>query len=487
MGKIITLLTALIFCFQCLSADEVHNLAKQGNVEKLRAMIAAEPNLLKATDANYYDCTPLHIAAENDKTEVIRLLLDAGAEVNARDARGATPLILTGKRAPGESAALLLKAKADINITPKRQDLYPPLHAAIRNGDITYLNYLLNNGANINIRSYGDGRSALHIAASIEDGTNINPATGNWYYGGPIDPETGKPHLLPVRDIILLLLQRKANIEARNALGETPLFSAIRSNQVKNAALLLEKKANLNAIDGFGRTPIFHCSDEAGVLFLVKTMKVDVNSVDLIKGQTPLQRTSYPAVKRALIACGAKEDTPAVPPVAGQLDSQSLFRAVSAGDLVETKRLLAKNPQLIHALQSSGYGWVSWGNTPLYEAANVEVAAVLLASGANINQKNYGDFTPLHSAARSGNTAMVRFLIEKGADIEARTLDFETPLHWAAIMGKADCISALLAAKANPLALNYHLQTPLDRAREQRQPSPDAIFLLEEAIKNLAK
>lgn len=485
--KIITLLTALIFCFQWLSADEVHNLAKQGNVEKLQTMITADPNLLKATDANYFDCTPLHIAAENDKTEVIRLLLNAGAEVNARDSRGATPLILTGKKTPGESAALLLKAKADINVTPKRQDLYPPLHAAIRHGDINYINYLLKNGANIDIRSYADGRSALHIAASIEDGTNINPATGTWYYGGPIDPATGKPRLLPVRDIILLLIQHGANIEARNALGETPLFSAIRSNQVKNAALLLENKANLNAIDGFGRTPIFHCKDEACVLFLVKTMKVDVNSTDLIKGLTPLERTSYPAVKRALIACGSKEDTHTLPEVGDQEDSQSLFRAVSAGDLVETKRLLAKNPQLTHALQSSGHGWVSWGNTPLHETANVEVAAALLASGANINQKNYGDFTPLHSAARNGNTAMVRFLIEKGADIEARTLDFETPLYWAAIMGKADCITALLKAKANPLALNYHLQTPLERVREQRQPSPDAILLLEEAIKNIAK
>lgn len=486
MLRIISLLMALLCCSLWLTAAEVHNLAKQGNVEKLKALIEADPALLNATDADYFNCTPLHIAAENDKIEVVRWLVAAGADVNARDARGATPLALTGKKAPGETASILLKAKADINVTPIQQNIYPPLLAAITQGDINYINYLLDHGANIDIRRFGDARSALHVAASMEDGTNINPATGNWYYGGPIDPATGKPNLRPVRDIILLLLKRGANIEARNASGATPLFSAIASNQVKNAALLLEKGAKLNAIDGGGRTAIFECSDEAGVLFMVNTMKVDVNSIGLVSGKTPLQCTSSPVVKRTLIACGAKE-TVTVPPTAAQIDTQNIFRAVSAGDLAETKRLLTKNPKLINALQSSGHSSIAWGNTPLHEAANVEIAAALLASGANINQKNYSDFTPLHRAAFNGNSALLSFLLEKGADVEARTLDFETPLHWAAIMGKADCVTALLAAKANPFALNYHQKTPLDRAKEQQKPSPEVIAILEAAVKTIAK
>jgi len=480
MIRIITLALALLCCLRCINAAQLHELARQGDVAQIQVLLAADPMQVTTTDVKYFDGTALHVAAEHNQTEVVKLLLTHGAAVDTRDNRGATPLILAAKYGSKEMITCLLQAKADINITPRRQDLYPLLHRMVMSGDIEMIKYVLDHGGNINIRSYADGRTALHIAASIEDGSNINPATGNWYYGGPIDAATGKPHLLPGSEIITLLLKRGANIEARNAVGETPLFSAIRSNQVKNAALLLDKGANLQALDGYGRTALFHARDETSVFFLVKTMKMDVNSIELVNGSTPLQCAQLAAVKRALIACGA---TTTVPAPTQSEDALSIFRAVQSGDNAETKRLLAKNPQLIHAQESTGHGWQSWGNTLLHEASSVEVASTLLAAGANINQKNYGDFTPLHIAARAGNVALVRFFIAKGADIEARTLDFETPLHWAAVMGKEDGVMALLTTKANPRALNHQLQTPLDRAREQRMPSPGVVALLEESMK----
>jgi ankyrin repeat protein len=68
-------------------------------------------------DATVNKRTPLHHAADFGQTEVIRFLISKGANVNAKDAFGITPLLAATYEGHTESVRALLEARADTSIT----------------------------------------------------------------------------------------------------------------------------------------------------------------------------------------------------------------------------------------------------------------------------------------------------------------------------------------------------------------------------------
>lgn len=86
------------------------------------------------------------------------------------------------------------------------------------------------------------------------------------------------------------------------------------------------------------------------------------------------------------------------------------------------------------------------GETPLHVAAkqgNTEIAKLLIENRANVNATNKKGETPLHLAAKQGNTEIVEFLIEKDADIDFHDKKARTPSHHAAINGKTEILKLL--------------------------------------------
>lgn len=65
-----------------------HEAAQWGSVEQMKAAVAAEPTLINAPDENGY--TPLHLAAQRGDADLVKVLLQAGADKSARDAAGKT-------------------------------------------------------------------------------------------------------------------------------------------------------------------------------------------------------------------------------------------------------------------------------------------------------------------------------------------------------------------------------------------------------------
>jgi len=88
----------------------IHDAAGEGNIEAVKQHLAAGTDV--DVKAEWYDeWTPLHYAAYSSQKEVAELLIDKGADVNAKDKNGKTPLdwAVDSPYSDEETAALLRK------------------------------------------------------------------------------------------------------------------------------------------------------------------------------------------------------------------------------------------------------------------------------------------------------------------------------------------------------------------------------------------
>ena len=102
-------------------------------------------------NADKYGRTPLHYAINFDNYENVKLLLDNGADVNAKDNEGKTPLYWAVEMGKYEIVKLLLEHGADVDI--KDNDGHTPLHFAIDNYKCEIANFLLDYVADVNARN----------------------------------------------------------------------------------------------------------------------------------------------------------------------------------------------------------------------------------------------------------------------------------------------------------------------------------------------
>ena len=101
------------------AADLFYAIETGGNPAGVRLLVRAYPQLLTATGYKGFDGTPLHAAAMQDREEIARVLLEAGANPNAASANGLTPLHAAAYSGAVDIAALLLDAGADPSSTAK--------------------------------------------------------------------------------------------------------------------------------------------------------------------------------------------------------------------------------------------------------------------------------------------------------------------------------------------------------------------------------
>ena len=95
--------------------------------------------------------------------------------------------------------------------------------------------------------------------------------------------------------------------------------------------------------------------------------------------------------------------------------------------------------------------------TPLLWAAeggyigrsHIEVVRLLVENGAEVNDRDKYDRTPLHRAAGEGHIEVVRFLVENGAEVNYRDKNYQTPLHRAAERGHREVERFLVAQRAD--------------------------------------
>jgi ankyrin repeat protein len=107
--------------------------------------------------------TPLYWAIKYGRIEIVQMLIDAGADVNAKDDSDSTPLYVAAEFGKTEIARMLIGAGVDVNM--KNVIGSTPLHEAAHNGRVKIAHMLIDAGANVNVQD-GDGETPLHLAAN---------------------------------------------------------------------------------------------------------------------------------------------------------------------------------------------------------------------------------------------------------------------------------------------------------------------------------
>ncbi len=184
--------------------------------------------------------TPLMIAANADKTEMVNYLLDRGAKIEAVDTVGNNSLLIATAGLFHDTVSALLKRGANVNASIATSGTNA-LMIAINFGredrekdSIKMMNILIENGININFQGI-QGNTALMYASGWGVVTK--------------NPERAK-----------ILLDKGAKVDLQNKKGETALMLASYRGHVETAKLLLDRGAKLELKDANGRTALMTAS-----------------------------------------------------------------------------------------------------------------------------------------------------------------------------------------------------------------------------------
>ena len=246
--------------------------------------------------------TPMHDTAANGEPEAIALLLEQGADMEARDDYGWTSLHFAAARNKPEAVALLLDRGADIEARDDYE--WTPLHVAAMGNNPEVVALLLDRGADIEARD--DIPSQISWEAVLAKTllgvlslslVAINPDTAAdrgrefgkvLYKPVSLDISENTPlHLAAWRnnpEVVALLLDRGADVEARNEIGSTPLHFAAVRNKPEAIALLLDGGADIDARDEYGGVPLH---------FATRNNKPEVVALLLDRGADAEVRDDY--------------------------------------------------------------------------------------------------------------------------------------------------------------------------------------------------
>jgi ankyrin repeat protein len=213
------------------AASELHDAVNAGDLALVQTLLSGGANV------NELDLfgTPLHGAAARGYVEIARVLIDAGADLEAEVVASqdkSHPLHSAASGGHVAMAALLIERGAKVDSRDSRG--YTPLIVAITNGRAETAQLLLNAGADPIAEESTYHDTSLHLAALM----NL--------------PEMGK-----------LLLAKGVDINLRsNHNGETPLFYATVERSFEMVAFLLSEGADPNIPDKSGTRPYLRASDK---------------------------------------------------------------------------------------------------------------------------------------------------------------------------------------------------------------------------------
>lgn len=291
---------------------------------------------------------------------------------------------------------------------------------AARRGDVGFVRNALDNGLNIEAVN-NQGRTLLCLAAVkghpqecsdmvamlLEKGAQVNARGSDWSTALHLFARMGNV------DVVSKLIGYRAAIDAKNRKGRTPLFEAVSSNCTEAVGVLLQGNANPNGRDKQGASCLMYAADENNVAL--------VNA--LIESRADVRVQTYVTKETALIhafSCIQREDGSSV--VKALLDNGAL---VAPADFV----MDSGEARIAVAMQQEHNEVVKW----------------LVKNKAPIDAVDVHNATAFHYALIKGNSAMTRLLLENGALAHVwRIADGTSSVRKAFDKGFIDIVKMLL-------------------------------------------
>jgi ankyrin repeat protein len=233
--------------------------------------------------------TPLLFAARSGDAESLRLLIAAGADVNDTLPNGMSALVLAEHSGQGAAAGALLEKGADPNAAGIG---YSALHAAVLRGDVNLVTDLLRHNANPNAQ-ITKGTPLRRNSQDYNLPATLIGATPYWLAAKFLEPE-----------IMRALIAGGADAETPITDGTTPLMAAAGLKEGNGRTAPEQDRRGLSVVDG-GRLP-----DEARIVETVRAalaQPVNVNATNR-NGDTALHAAAllgYDPVVKLLAEKGA--------------------------------------------------------------------------------------------------------------------------------------------------------------------------------------
>lgn len=238
--------------------------------------------------------TPLHLAAP----ATARVLLQHRKRLNIdeRNNRNATPLYCAAGSKSSEVCRLLIDAGANLNL--QEDDGHTPLNFAASDGNVELVKMLLQEGdCDRNLASHA-GRTPLHYAAAlaesletvkllVEGGADVS-RVGSVLIGSSL--QAACENTVAGREIIEYLLDNGADLHAQVGTKGFAISAAAIYGTPEIISLLLQRGATTNVKDAMGRTPI-HLSSLHGALNFQEIYKAGGNQI--VQDKDKLQRTIF--------------------------------------------------------------------------------------------------------------------------------------------------------------------------------------------------
>ena len=293
----------------------------------------------------------------HSQTECVKLLIQAGADVNVKTEDGSTALILAATFDLDTGLDLLIQTGADVNDANK--DGSTPLTSAAFFGSTKCLQMLLTTEVDVNICG-PEGRHAL-----IESVWNSQTQWDEW------EEDKERSHLprnCKQKECVEMLIKAGVNVNARTDAGISVLMRASANGYKDCVDLLLEAGADVNAA----------CEDDCTALIYSAMF-------------------GHEACLNVLLAAGAD---------------------VNATCKERHTTMLYSAPRLAHRpKQSTGSSVLTIASNNGHD----NCVKMLIEAGADVNKTDDEGFTALIAASYYGNYRCVEYLLQSGADVNIKT------------------------------------------------------------------
>ncbi|MEO1185214.1 MAG: ankyrin repeat domain-containing protein, partial [Cyanobacteria bacterium J06636_27] len=367
---------------------DIYKIIAAGDVAEVRDFIASGFDVNQVEKNNGW--TLLDIAANNGFTEIVNLLLQNENYVNReKNKRFHEALFMPIVNGHIDIVKAFIAAGADVNYL---WSCGSGLHYAIHHSRLEILELLLANGADIN------------IPAPEEDGNKSTPLMETAYRGSS--------------KIARILIEKGADINARDAEGKTTLIIAAERGNAEVAGELILAGADIDAKDNNGHTALMYASlcepDDITepIPDLEELEEISSKNEDSLEGKFKKLEKLGNILRN--IEISERVDIAQMLRIAGAsqqgLSINDLVKAAETGNLIKVKNLIKAGVNI--------NGFSPTGNTALLAAVNnnhIDIVKTLIKAGADINLPDKTIcYTPVMKASMREHTEIVRILIKAG-------------------------------------------------------------------------